>query len=104
MGMNYYSTKVKCEYCNNIEYLHIGKKSVGWRFVFKSHPDKGIVSYRDWIRYLHDAKISYETNEEIEHEKFFNIVEKSLSEPRVASHDSVAHFSCDFPFMEVEFC
>jgi len=32
--------------------LHIGKKSVGWRFLFRAHPEKNLMLVPNWIVYL----------------------------------------------------
>ncbi|MEU3945431.1 hypothetical protein [Streptomyces sp. NPDC029526] len=43
MGTNYYvHTPVcpnACEHCSASEELHLGKASVGWRFLFRAEPD-----------------------------------------------------------------
>ncbi|MFE3392736.1 hypothetical protein ACFXI0_07885 [Kitasatospora indigofera] len=32
--------------------LHIGQSAAGWRFLFHSHPDLGIVTYDAWTEFL----------------------------------------------------
>lgn len=31
--------------------LHIGKKSAGWNFLFRSHPDRDLISVAKWRAY-----------------------------------------------------
>lgn len=43
MGTNYYvhtpACEKACEHCNASEELHLGKSSVGWRFLHQAEPD-----------------------------------------------------------------
>ena len=32
MGTNFYAERTKCEACGSMDYVHIGKRSAGWRF------------------------------------------------------------------------
>lgn len=40
MGTNYYAKYNKCECCNRYDKLHLGKSSMGWKFMFKSNTEK----------------------------------------------------------------
>lgn len=54
MGTNYY-TKSKCECCGAISEdrnLHIGKSSVGWKFLFAPYPEQGLTTWKAWRHYL----------------------------------------------------
>ena len=37
MGTNYYIRKT-CEHCGRYDEIHIGKSSMGWRFLFRKSP------------------------------------------------------------------
>jgi hypothetical protein len=41
--------------------LHIGKKSGGWRFLFRAHPENGLTSVSEWIVYLSHPGVRIES-------------------------------------------
>lgn len=47
--------------------LHIGKKSVGWRFTFRAHPHLQLSSFGSWVDYLSrpDVEIADEYGSEV---------------------------------------
>lgn len=59
MGTNYYAVPNMCDHCGvRAERIHIGKSSVGWRFLFHGYeelpyPFSGqIRSFQDWVTFL----------------------------------------------------
>lgn len=58
MGTNYFlreTTKCGCGHEDVERVLHVGKSSVGWQFLFRSHPDEEISSAADWRRRIEAA-------------------------------------------------
>lgn len=57
MGTNYYVVvEPRCPTCNKGgKDLHVGKSSVGWRFLFASYPSLRITSASDWKRVINEA-------------------------------------------------
>lgn len=55
MGTNYYAVRGRCPECGRYDEsdrLHIGKSSIGWPFLFHAVPEKGLVDWASWRRYL----------------------------------------------------
>lgn len=58
MGTNYYYENEKCHACGHCpEKVHIGKKSKGWKFLFRGYVDKEIFCYDDWIHLLNSSSL-----------------------------------------------
>ncbi len=58
MGTNYYAQEKSCPHCGRGgDRLHIGKSSIGWAFILRTHADRGIENLTDWIAYLADKEI-----------------------------------------------
>lgn len=82
MGTNYYKesgTRERCPQCHTVlkepERVHIGKSSMGWKFLFASVGD--ITSYREWLVLLNcpDVVIRDEYGETITLEDFKAMVQ-----------------------------
>lgn len=52
MGTNYYVRTRTCDNPKHHDFVHVGKSSHGWRFLFRAHG--GLRSVDDWFRYLDD--------------------------------------------------
>lgn len=94
MGTNYYAdTKHECPTCGHREgRLHIGKSSMGWRFLFAAYPDKGIETAADWKKHL--ARPGVEIYDEygvgLAASAFWKHVDKKQSSP--ANDDQFARY------------
>lgn len=53
MGTNYYLRERYCKHCGRYDKLHIGKSSIGWRFLFSSELGK---SYKDVMKVVEKHK------------------------------------------------
>lgn len=51
MGTNFYVKTA--EHGPDDEGLHIGKRSTGWDFLFRAHPELGLVDCEAWLTLLH---------------------------------------------------
>jgi hypothetical protein len=75
MGTNFYALEdATCDNEDHRERLHIGKRSGGWKFGFRAHPERGIVSWEDWRRYLFGRTIVNEYGETFRLADIANIV------------------------------
>ncbi len=70
MGTNYYFTTNEtypCHVCKNDTplKLHIGKKSVGWRFCFNYDRENSLLSPKDWVQFLNktDGQLTVDNGE-----------------------------------------
>lgn len=64
MGTNFYAKIV--ERGPDDEGLHIGKRSAGWDFLFRAHPDLGIKDCDTWHRYLSRSDVRIVTEDGVE--------------------------------------
>lgn len=119
MGCNYYAipkTPKKCDCCSQplpdeeLDRVHIGKSSAGWKFMFHAAPDKyrTFGQLRAWLK---DYKIVDEYGEHKTHEEFFYMVEvKQQSEKshhaEYGNNNKYHHgyYDGDYEFSEGEFC
>jgi hypothetical protein len=62
--------------------LHIGKDSMGWTFSFQGYEDKGIRSYKDWLKILPTGKIFDEYGEQMSLEDFKKMIEAKRKEEK----------------------
>lgn len=98
MGTNYYC------YEKNHRRKHIGKKSGGWKFLFRGYdkPDFQIKSYEAWRNYLlsNPVEIFDEAHEKVEMEDFFKIVDDSIVEKSHSTEDTQEgwHDQCGYAF------
>ena len=49
MSTNFFARSLDC---SNAEELHIGKCSLGWDFLFRAYPDRGLISSIAWYNFL----------------------------------------------------
>lgn len=56
MGTNYYLRCNCCDHCNRYDVLHIGKQSVGWKFIFQAYKDNNLISVASWIEEIRKSK------------------------------------------------
>lgn len=77
MGTNYYAIINKCSCCDRFDTIHIGKKSIGWKFSFQGYDN--IKSWEEWKDILskENTSIINEYDEKINLSDFFKIVENS---------------------------
>jgi hypothetical protein len=53
MGENYFLKSSACPTCSHsAEPLHIGKSSIGWKFLLRVYPEFDIYSFIDWNNYI----------------------------------------------------
>ena len=58
MGTNYYieeEEKDPCECCGRPyeqSSMHIGKSSAGWKFLFRSYPEKNLTTFDRWVKHI----------------------------------------------------
>ena len=75
MGTNYYLKSNACKECGHCQSeKHIGKSSIGWKFLFRSHFQ--IQDFDEWVEELNDPfKLIYdEYGRKITLEKFLDLV------------------------------
>lgn len=86
MGTNYYLRTNICECCDRYDEKHIGKKSVGWQFGFRSYRTEEIEieTCENWLEVLLKAvlidrtgKICNEYGAEVPFDSFVEMVKKS---------------------------
>lgn len=77
MGTNYYCHKKNpCPACGHGgEEYHIGKSSIGWKFLFAPYPDEGLTSKKAWEQFLKDRVITDEYGNTIPHTELFELIE-----------------------------
>lgn len=83
MGTNYYvKSKPPCPLCNHVENdLHIGMSSGGWVFSLHVYPERGLITFQDWIKFLCDFDIIDEYGEYLSLEDMMKVItERSHSE------------------------
>lgn len=63
---------------NQVYYLtyHIGKSSVGWRFLLQVYPEQGINNLKDWKKLFGKNDIYSECNEQLTKKDMINIITK----------------------------
>lgn len=77
MGTNYYLHENACTACHRGDVLHVGKSSVGWAFIFRGHPDRGIVTSVDWRKRIAESLCGLydEYDRLVTPEEFWELVE-----------------------------
>jgi hypothetical protein len=109
MGTNYFNHHNRCDTCGRAEVVeHIGKSSIGWRFLF--HTEEGLPrSWAEWRERLAKGHIVDEYDQPVTLEEFEALVERK-KEGRMAEFDldprsSRSAFLDDegHPFAEYEF-
>lgn len=78
MGTNYYLRYNICECCGRFDQYHIGKDSVGWKFLF--HIDENRKNVNDWLENIRSSryKIYNEYDEEISYHDFLKIITNKI--------------------------
>lgn len=77
MGCNYYAQTKPCPTCGNCTTMkHIGKSSIGWKFLFRAYT-MSPTSYKEWLEYLSnpDVIIIDEYGREITFNSFKDLIE-----------------------------
>ena len=101
MGTNYFIRKDICPTCNRSkEKVHIGKKSSGWRFLFRTSiehftPEK-MLEYVE----LNKHSIYAEYNRKISYDEFMKIIKPKESDTR---HSSPYMNSVQYDYTSLEF-
>jgi hypothetical protein len=84
MGTNYYVRHEACRECGRCaEDIHIGKSSMGWKFLFaplERRDDDGIYSWKQWREYLVGKKIVDEHGRGISLPAFIDLVESKQND------------------------
>lgn len=116
MGTNYY-----VRVAEDVPPLHVGKKSVGWDFLFRAHPDLGlttVAAWRDFIAEPGNNTIVTEYDTIVDTDAFFAMATaRPGDDPSIRrTHDNdapedlmVTPYTYDMdaqgvPFLDCEFC
>lgn len=79
MGTNFYwnptDDKPHCTTCECFQALHIGKRSAGWKFSLRIHPELGINELEDWKEKFKHGNIHDEYGREITVREMVDIIE-----------------------------
>lgn len=126
MGTNYYVTGPGTELTELTESgpgLHIGKKSFGWDFLFRGHPDLGLTTVAKWREFVsqpgREIISEYHAIEDVD--EFFKMATERPADAqrrgaRLRPHADETYFRQDrryyhidrdargCPFMDGEFC
>lgn len=108
MGTNYYLKSIACKTCGHSQTeLHIGKSSMGWKFLFNGN-DFYRSNFDSWMEeFKHPNKQIYdENNQKLTLEEFLDIVEKK-SEGKCHLDSNFPAFYQDekgYDFCRNEFC
>lgn len=93
MGTNYYAVSRKPKL--NRDFLHVGKSSAGWMFLFHGYLDEPLIikSIEDWYKTIRekDLVIFNEYGDEVELNDFINMVMKM----QVDNSDNPENFAYD---------
>lgn len=82
--------------------IHIGKRSMGWKFSFRGHPMLNITTLEDWKAVLDNAeKVFDEYNGELSAEEFWDGVQETEGGRR--HDDSGIRVNNDYDFRDSEF-
>ena len=73
MGTNYHARVKCCAACGRYEELHIGKSSVGWKFLFRGHQEHvpPLTSERAWRDFLRGVPIFDEYGNGVTYDDFW---------------------------------
>ena len=86
MGTNYYTKNEKCPTCGNEpEGLHLGKSSIGWKFIFQYNGGTYYETVEGMKSWLKDKKIVDEYGAEVSYEDFWKMVD-TKQKPEFKSH------------------
>jgi hypothetical protein len=94
MGTNYYAKVTPCPTCHDAERLHIGKQSVGWRFIFRGYEEPGKpTDIETWRAFLAREDVTiYDGDTIVDKVKFWDMVARKADQKRdeYAQRGSVA--------------
>ena len=88
MGTNYYAKGIDCCICRESDGMHLGKSSVGWKFLLHYHERfyKNWAEMKQWLR-SSNLEIYDEYNRKQTIEEFITCVESKQNEKH--SHNEV---------------
>lgn len=105
MGTNYYvntpACPNACEHCGATERLHLGKSSIGWRFLFRAEPEwlrDG--AFAHWVSRAASGKITDEYGEGISLADLIDLIDRKKD---TGSHLE-PHPGCGAPPTEIFRC
>ena len=76
MGLNYYVKANLCSHCGQYRYLHLGKSSAGWKFLFRMHvPEGDPKTADDWRALTEKFPIFTEYDTPVSYDEFWGMVE-----------------------------
>jgi hypothetical protein len=103
MGTNYYVPhKPPCPTCGlGSEDLHIGKSSMGWRFMFREYPEHGLTTWPAWKAFLVGRMIIDEYGQAHTLDALISLIE-SKQDGQTSSHNRIDDDG--FSFSRGEFC
>jgi hypothetical protein len=80
MGTNYYvKDEPRCPTCGRAsDVYHIGKSSMGWKFLFRGYEDQGLTSASKWFEYLASRNIVDEYGTEWLLEEFISLIKSKM--------------------------
>lgn len=79
MGTNYELYYNKCKCCGRTDSLHIGKSSVGWKFLFQKIPEKA-ENIAQWKELTKIGEIVDEYGRTLSYDDFWQLVENKQKE------------------------
>lgn len=87
--------------------IHLGKRAIGWPFMFRGYPDRGITNYEAWRAQLDLGEIRTEAGAPVTSGEMVQIVMNARAHARVAPHQPFKDDVDDAQgnrFTLVEFC
>ena len=86
MGTNYYVRDKNCPFCGRYETIHLGKSSIGWKFLFQANNFVYYSSWSEMKEWLKDKTIKDEYEEKVELEEFTKLIETKHKDPTNWNH------------------
>lgn len=90
MSINYYwleDGKSHCNSCECHERVHIGKSSIGWKFLLHLYSDRPIESLEEWKILWELGRIEDEYGRKVEVKEMLEIIDPTVSENLKAHND-----------------
>lgn len=83
MGTNYTAYVDRCPNCGRSDELHIGKRSIGWRFCWRAHPSRGLKTRTDWEQLLTGKNVTIrdEYGHDVDVKEFLEMVSARDAQP-----------------------
>ncbi|MEV7034620.1 hypothetical protein AB0N99_30865 [Streptomyces sp. NPDC093272] len=115
MGTNYYvdssSCSNACEHCTATERHHLGKNSIGWRFLFYADPAwPRPEAFADWVSRAASGRIIDESGDEHSLADLLNLIERNRDSgshlelhPGCGARTAEIFQSCGHEFVAHEF-